>query len=282
MKKSILFALMAIVTLASCKKEGCTDPEALNYSSEAKKDDGSCTYAQDEPTPPASTLVLIGTGTTTSNESVSLYADEDITTGYTNLYAEVKNGSGDVVNNATVTIAPLMDMGMMQHACPVIQPVYNATTEKYEGVVIFQMSSMSGTWTNDVVVNGEAVTIDITVGESPTKVVGVYTGTDTEKYIVSVVRPENWVVGNQDLNIMIHKMATMMSFPEVTDMDIVFWPEMVSMGHSSTGNVDPVHVSNGLYTGTVNLSMAGDWRLHLELSNNSTVIHSDAFLDILF
>ena len=144
------------------------------------------------------------------------------------------------------------------------------------------MSSMSGTWTNDVVVNGEAVTIDITVGESPTKVVGVYTGTDTEKYIVSVVRPENWVVGNQDLNIMIHKMATMMSFPEVTDMDIVFWPEMVSMGHSSTGNVDPVHVSNGLYTGTVNLSMAGDWRLHLELSNNSTVIHSDAFLDILF
>ncbi len=28
----------------SCKKKGCTDPEAYNYSEEAKKDDGSCSY----------------------------------------------------------------------------------------------------------------------------------------------------------------------------------------------------------------------------------------------
>ena len=28
----------------SCKKKGCTDETALNYSTEAKKDDGSCTY----------------------------------------------------------------------------------------------------------------------------------------------------------------------------------------------------------------------------------------------
>ena len=30
--------------LTSCKKEGCTDSKATNYSSEAKKDDGSCVY----------------------------------------------------------------------------------------------------------------------------------------------------------------------------------------------------------------------------------------------
>ena len=28
----------------SCRKKGCTDPAATNYSSEAKKDDGSCNY----------------------------------------------------------------------------------------------------------------------------------------------------------------------------------------------------------------------------------------------
>jgi hypothetical protein len=31
--------------LVSCKKEGCTDSTATNYSSKAKKDDGSCKYA---------------------------------------------------------------------------------------------------------------------------------------------------------------------------------------------------------------------------------------------
>src|SRR5690554_7496672 len=40
--------VMATLTLAttSCKKEGCTDPNAINYSDSAKKDDGSCKYAE--------------------------------------------------------------------------------------------------------------------------------------------------------------------------------------------------------------------------------------------
>lgn len=282
MKKVLIFSLIAIVLLVSCKKKGCTDPTAINYSSEAKKDDGSCTYEADPEPEPEASPVLLGTGTTTANETVKLYADDSLYNEYTNLYAEVSDASGNIISNATVAFAPLMDMGMMQHACPTIQPVFNAATEMYEGVVIFQMSSVGGTWTIDVVVNGDPVTFNINVSEAPTKLVGVYTGTDSKQYIVSFVQPKNWIVGSQAFDIMIHEKATMMSFPEVTNMDIVFWPEMVSMGHSSTGNVDPVHVANGLYSGTVNLSMAGDWRFHLELSQNSTVIHSDAFLDILF
>lgn len=33
--------------ITSCKKEGCTDSTALNYESEAEKDDGSCEYAKE-------------------------------------------------------------------------------------------------------------------------------------------------------------------------------------------------------------------------------------------
>ncbi|MGV3631446.1 MAG: imelysin family protein [Bacteroidota bacterium] len=48
--KKILFPVICIAALAvSCKKEGCTDPDALNYNSEAKKDDGSCTYDESDP-----------------------------------------------------------------------------------------------------------------------------------------------------------------------------------------------------------------------------------------
>ncbi|MBI2259359.1 MAG: hypothetical protein HYU67_10745 [Flavobacteriia bacterium] len=51
MKKGT-FSLLIVTGLlfisVACKKKGCMDPAANNYSSEAKKDDGSCTY--DDPT----------------------------------------------------------------------------------------------------------------------------------------------------------------------------------------------------------------------------------------
>jgi hypothetical protein len=34
----------SFLAFSSCKKEGCTDESATNYSSEAKKNDGSCLY----------------------------------------------------------------------------------------------------------------------------------------------------------------------------------------------------------------------------------------------
>lgn len=45
-KKTLLLATILTlgVVVTSCKKKGCTDENAINYSSEAKKDDGSCTY----------------------------------------------------------------------------------------------------------------------------------------------------------------------------------------------------------------------------------------------
>lgn len=46
MKKKILLVTVLSLGLAvtSCKKKGCTDPVATNYSEKAKKDDGSCVY----------------------------------------------------------------------------------------------------------------------------------------------------------------------------------------------------------------------------------------------
>ncbi|MCT4581279.1 MAG: hypothetical protein N4A35_07660 [Flavobacteriales bacterium] len=44
-KTLTLLAISSAVAFGSCKKKGCTDETATNYSEEAKKDDGSCEYS---------------------------------------------------------------------------------------------------------------------------------------------------------------------------------------------------------------------------------------------
>lgn len=63
MKKNLtklaIFTIGAVLTIgiSSCKKKGCTDSTANNYSEEAKKDDGSCTY---DDVVPVSSVVVSG------------------------------------------------------------------------------------------------------------------------------------------------------------------------------------------------------------------------------
>ena len=44
MRHFILAMFIILVGLCSCKKKGCTDSLALNYSESAEKSDGSCVY----------------------------------------------------------------------------------------------------------------------------------------------------------------------------------------------------------------------------------------------
>lgn len=62
----MLMAASLTLGTVSCKKEGCTDSEANNYNSEAKKDDGSCTY--DEPSTNG-VITVSKSGLITSNET---------------------------------------------------------------------------------------------------------------------------------------------------------------------------------------------------------------------
>lgn len=47
LKKTTIVLAFILPLVYSCKKEGCTNSNALNYSSSAKKDDGSCITEQD-------------------------------------------------------------------------------------------------------------------------------------------------------------------------------------------------------------------------------------------
>ncbi|MEZ4921610.1 MAG: hypothetical protein R2780_00405 [Crocinitomicaceae bacterium] len=75
MKKLIILSL-GLLTLAGCKKEGCTDPLAENYSKKAKVDDGSCSYADG-----VITLEItenITTPTTIKDQTVKICSDISI------------------------------------------------------------------------------------------------------------------------------------------------------------------------------------------------------------
>jgi len=43
----LLFITFLALSVTSCKTEGCTDPEGVNYDADADEDDGTCTYARD-------------------------------------------------------------------------------------------------------------------------------------------------------------------------------------------------------------------------------------------
>lgn len=45
---TIILALSLTFGMYSCKEEGCIDPQAENYDSNAEKDDNSCTYLSDK------------------------------------------------------------------------------------------------------------------------------------------------------------------------------------------------------------------------------------------
>ncbi|MGB0914967.1 MAG: hypothetical protein ACPGVI_02800 [Crocinitomicaceae bacterium] len=266
MNKILMGVLMTALTLTSCKKEEVT-PEENNSNTN----------------PTTENLAEIASATNAANQTVTLYSESsDLTTGYTNLYVKITDASGTNVESATVEYAPLMVMPAMSHTCPVEQPVYNSTTGNYKGAVVFIMASMAGDWSIDVTVNGNPVTFDLTVAEAPTKVVGAYQGTDGESYFISLLRPVVWNVGLNDVEVLIHRRESMMSFPADNDFVIDMVPEMMSMGHGSPNNVSPTLIGNGHYKGVINYTMTGDWRMHMTLSKAGVEIHSDAYLDILF
>jgi hypothetical protein len=79
--KLLILGVGAMLILASCKKEGCTDDKAENYSKKAKKDDGSCVYADgvitQEITENITTATVIG------DKTIKICGDIHVSAGLT-------------------------------------------------------------------------------------------------------------------------------------------------------------------------------------------------------
>jgi hypothetical protein len=120
------FLLLGIsMTMTSCKKKGCDDPTATNYSPEAKKNDGSCVYSTttpegNNPSIPSAVKVLFLSNRNNDKQSFTVNSDiksQLIGTKGTKITipkgAFVNENGIAITGNITLEILEVMDQSSM-------------------------------------------------------------------------------------------------------------------------------------------------------------------------
>lgn len=232
----------------------------------------------------------IGEGFTTGAAiKVELYAKQALTTGYNALFIALYDSiTKQPVENAVISLLPMMDMGSMKHSSPVENPSTAATNRLFTCAVVFTMPSGSmGTWTIDVTVlaGGKQGTLSLPVtitAPSASRLKSFISKADNSKFIVALLQPEAPKVGVNDMEIAIYKAKNMMEFPADSSLTVALTPEMPTMGHGSPNNIDPVHVSKGHYKGKVNFTMTGLWHLNLDCKAGAAIADTATFFEVNF
>lgn len=109
-KLLLITALLAgAFGMVSCKKEGCTDPNANNYDSKAKKSNNTCTYPVINTSSTGKSGDISGSGGTVSktfnfsNPNQTVGWDMSINSSSGNFQLVLKDASGSVVVDKTLT-----------------------------------------------------------------------------------------------------------------------------------------------------------------------------------
>lgn len=235
-------------------------------------------------------LQLIASGyTAAGGMMVKLWAEGPLEAKYTKFFIELRDSATNaLIEDAHVHLNPMMDMGSMTHSAPFEEPASALAVEGlYPCAVVFQMPGEMG-WTLEVNVHNHAtdaegeVVFALSVASPSVARTRVVTALNNENLIISYVQPKNPAVGINDFEVTLHRRASMMSFPAVTDYTVHIEPTMPSMGHGSPNNVNPVHTSLGHYAGKVNFTMTGTWRIDLTILNGTDTVYSDAYFDVTF
>ncbi len=253
----------------------CWSLFALTMAS-CQKDDGLENPLEDK--------MIIAEKTINASTQVQLLADKDLVVGYEQVYVRVlKDGKPNATDK--IEFSPVMDMGTMKHGAPTGKFAFNSAVDAYQGFVVFTMPTAdNGTWAIDLKINNETLNFPVVIKPVATGNVPVksFTAPDNKRYILALVQPSSPKIGINDLEVMVFWRENMFSFPVQDGLTLDFHPEMTSMKHGSSNNVNPQGSGAGIYKGKVNFSMSGDWRLFFNISKGDTQLGKDVFLDVLF
>ncbi len=219
---------------------------------------------------------------------LELWGKESFFAGYNTITTVVYDSiTNQRMTDVDIHFMPEMSMmGGTKHACPVEDPTTGAVNEAFPGALEFIMpSSDMGSWklamsvTNKVKNKTGKANFDITVVNPPVSRIKSFVTAQNEKIFVAYYFPKEMKVGVNDFEVIVYKMAGPYEFVGVEDYSFVLTPEMPSMGHGSPNNVNPAHTTGGHYSGKVNFTMTGDWRLNLAISQNGAAI-KDLYFDV--
>lgn len=231
-----------------------------------------------------SELDLIPVNSVTVQEyTVSLFAEKEPETGFNMLYWQIEK-NGDRIEPQQFSITPMMDMGEMMHSTPYTEPQTAEEDDRYlKNMVVFIMpGGEMGSWS----VQFEILTQDdeLITGELPVNVNSSWKLTSVRNesdkiYFITWYSPQNPISGNNELAFMVHTRESMMSFPPVSDAELLVYPYMDMGGGSghSTDFTNPVATGNGMYEGDINYSMSGVWTTSVELTVNGETMPEVVF-----
>jgi hypothetical protein len=272
-----IFKMLALVSIIaftfSCKKNNTTPDEETGPT-----------------TNPTANLIQIGeTYIIGAKAKAVIYSTKPFETGYNEIYVALYDSvDGSRLSNGHFDMMPMMDMGTMQHSCPVENTQDTTTTNGYfKTAVIFSMPGTASQWSLNLSFHNHKNGLDgigalgvNVISSSPARFKSTIISLDSNSSVfISLVGLSNPQVGINDFEITLHKKATMMSFPAINNYSVEIVPEMPSMGHGSPNNVNPILTSNGHYVGKVNFTMTGLWRINLNIYKNGTLISSNQYFE---
>ena len=239
---------------------------------------------------PTANLIQIGeTYIIGAKAKAVIYSTKPFETGYNEIYVALYDSvDGSRLSNGHFDIMPMMDMGTMQHSCPVENTEDTTTTNGYfKTAVIFSMPGTASQWSLNLNFHNHKNGLDGSgalgvnvISSSPARFKSTVLSLDSNSSVfISLVGLLNPQVGINDFEITLHKKANMISFPAINNYSVEIVPEMPSMGHGSPNNVNPILTSNGHYVGKVNFTMTGLWRINLKLYKNGTLISNDKYFE---
>lgn len=173
------------------------------------------------------------------------------------------------------------------HATPVEpQYNYNPELEMFTGYIIMLMPSDSTSrWYAYYNYNNEfsVDSVQFDVGWDYKTKFKIFTDLGAQlSYLITMLSPVDPIKGINDFKCLLHESPDFIDFTQVNTASMNLRARLDSLNHTSSGNINPVYLGGGIYTGKVNFDYSGGWKVYDSIYYNNRLITQDGTPYIYF
>lgn len=219
---------------------------------------------------------------------VVLYAEDSMHTGYNPVYIVLyDSATNNLITNSHVSFDPLNH----GHSAPYENPSEDAVDGKFKGALVLTQAFTDNPvhWHIGIHIHnhyapgepeGELQYSPGRVRDESGKFKSIIMpDPDSTALYLSYIKPTTPATGLNDFSFLINKNEPEL-FPADGSYTVTVTPELISTGHTTSNNVNPVGSSDGHYTGKINLDQSGDWKLKLHIEKNG--FYYDTYFNVSY